>query len=100
MKKILVSLGLVILCMASCGKPNRTASNTRSTTTRSTTNTQEVNICEKTLSGIPVERIRPKKIYSVEDGGDLYNIILVEINGKEICYFDGYRAGGPVYIGD
>lgn len=95
MKKILVSLGLVILCMASCGKPNQSASNTRSTT-----NTQEVNICEKTRSGIPVERVRPKKIYKVEGGGDLYNIIVVEINGKEICYFDGYRAGGPVYIGD
>ena len=95
MKKILVSLGLVILCMASCGKPNRTESNTRSTT-----NTQEVNIREETLSGIPVERIRPKKIYRVEGGGDLYNIIVVEINGKEICYFDGYKAGGPVYIGD
>ena len=95
MKKILVSLGLVILCMASCGKSNRTASNTRSTT-----NTQEVNIREETLSGIPVERIRPKKIYRVEGAGDLNNIIVVEINGKEICYFDGYKAGGPVYIGD
>lgn len=95
MKKILVSLGLIILCMASCGKSNRTASNTRSTT-----NTQEVNIREETLSGIPVERVRPKKIYRVEDGGDLYRIILVELNGKSFYYFDGYKAGGPVYIGD
>jgi len=95
MKKILISLGLVILCMASCGKPSRTASNTRNTT-----NTQEINICEETLSGIPVERVKPKKIYRVEGGGDLYNIIVVEINGKSFYYFDGYKAGGPVYAGE
>lgn len=95
MKKILVSLGLVILCMASCGKPNRTASNTRSTT-----NTQEVNVCEETLSGIPVERVKPKKIYKVDDSGNLYRIYLFELDGKNIYYFDGFKAGGPVYIGD
>ena len=95
MKKILVSLGLIILCMASCDKPSRTASNTRNAT-----NTQEVNIREETRIRIPVETIRPKKIYRVEGAGDLNNIIVVEINGKEICYFDGYKAGGPVYIGD
>ena len=94
MKKIILSLALIILCLASCCKPTEKAANANNISSQKTYNRAE------TRNGIPVETIRPKKIYRVEGGGDLYNIIVVEINGKEICYFEGYKAGGPVYIGD
>lgn len=94
MKKIILSLALIILCLTSCCKPTEKAANASNVSSQKTYNRAE------TRNGILVETIRPKKIYRVEGGGDLYHIIVVEINGKEICYFDGYRAGGPVYIGD
>ena len=99
MKKIILSLALVILCLTSCNMSTENAASTNNAT-NGVANTQKTYNRAETRSGIPVERVRPKKIYKVEGGGDLYNIIVVEINGKEICYFDGYKAGGPVYIGD
>jgi len=99
MKKILVSLGLVILCLTSCNMTTENAASTNNAT-NGVANTQKTYNRAETRNRIPVETITPKKIYRVEGGGDLYNIIVVEINGKEICYFDGYKAGGPVYIGD
>ena len=95
MKKILVLLAF-ILCLVSCRKPRiESAANASSTV-----NTTKTYNRAETLNGIPVETITPKKIYRVAGGTDLYNIIWVELNGKDYYYFDGYKAGGPVYAGD
>ena len=99
MKKIILSLALVILCLASCNMSTENAAST-SNATNGVANTQKTYNRAETRSGIPVEWVRPKKIYRVEGGGDLYNIILVELNGKSFYYFDGYKAGGPVYAGE
>lgn len=92
-------MALVILCLTSCSKPTENAASTNNAT-NGVANTQKTYNRAETRNSIPVETITPKKIYRVRGGGNLYNIILVELNGKSFYYFNGYKAGGPVYAGE